>query len=75
MSVLKCGRAGCGNIMCDRLSDDRQEYICEKCFGELMRIGPSVDLNSFMRGDIVAPPFSIEASRAYFDSIFPEMHQ
>lgn len=75
MSVLQCDKHECPNVMCDRLSNDRQEYLCEKCFEKLVRIGPNVDLDAFMRGCIADPPFNLEASRAYFDSVFPKTHQ
>jgi hypothetical protein len=35
MSVLACDRAGCENVMCDRLILDGQAYICDECFEEL----------------------------------------
>lgn len=44
MSVLKCNRKGCENIMCDRYSRI-YGYICDSCFDELSN-------NEFFRGSI-----------------------
>ena len=70
MSVLECDRYGCPNVMCDRLSHGRQQYICYSCFEELVYLGPQTNLDEFMDSE---PSSSIpeEASRAYFDAIFP----
>ena len=35
MGVMPCGRRGCDNILCDRLSDEFG-YICNECFRELV---------------------------------------
>lgn len=74
MGVLPCDRVGCDNIMCDRLGAYRgiQYYICDRCFDELVRIGPQADVESFMEGGLIES-FDPDASRAYFDSIFPIM--
>jgi hypothetical protein len=59
--------------MCDRISHERQEYICEECFEKLVLLGPMVDVDEFMYGDI--DTFQLAASRAYFDSLFPVIDQ
>ena len=48
MSVLACDRNGCENIMCDRYSH-RYGYICDDCFKELVRMGPTIEIEDFMR--------------------------
>ncbi|APC44494.1 hypothetical protein [Pseudoalteromonas phage PH357] len=47
MSVLACDRLGCENIMCDNISRERQEYLCNECKEELIAKGPC-SLNQFM---------------------------
>jgi hypothetical protein len=37
MGVKECGRAGCENIMCDRLIDGHT-YLCSDCWSELLRV-------------------------------------
>jgi hypothetical protein len=74
MSVLECDRHGCDNVMCSRLSHERQEYICSECFEKLVLLGPSTDIDEFMRGNI-AESFILVASQAYFSSLFPRMQQ
>jgi len=69
MGVMACDRAGCGNVMCDRISHERQEYLCWECFDELVCLGPTIDLDEFMD----RPPQRVandQASLAYFDQIF-----
>lgn len=74
MGVMACDREWCDNIMCDRISDERQEYICQECFDELVQLGPSTDLDDFMTSRPQrAAPFL--ASYAYFNQIFTEVEQ
>uniref|UniRef100_A0A6M3LGJ1 Uncharacterized protein n=1 Tax=viral metagenome TaxID=1070528 RepID=A0A6M3LGJ1_9ZZZZ len=46
MSLLACDRKGCENIM-DRYSS-KYGYICHECFEELVQLGPTTDIKSFM---------------------------
>lgn len=46
MGVLRCDRADCENIMCDRYSE-KYGYICDDCFQELVASG-IIDINYFM---------------------------
>ena len=71
MSVLACDRMGCENVMCDRICHDRQEYLCQRCFEELVHSGPGTDLDTFM--GCFPGAGNEEASRAYFNIIFVEM--
>lgn len=61
MSVLACSRAGCHNIMCDRLSKD-YGYICDECFTEyLLSVGvPAHAFMNTLKGISLAMPNSIE---------------
>lgn len=47
MSVLRCDRNGCQNILCDRYSS-KYGYICSECFHELLMRGPLTDVSKFM---------------------------
>lgn len=47
MEVKPCCRKGCVNIACDRHSLDHG-YICYECFKELVSLGPTVCINTFM---------------------------
>jgi hypothetical protein len=57
--------------MCDRISHGRQEYICNECFEELVALGPTTDLDTFMQSP--KSYNATDASRAYFDAIFTEI--
>jgi hypothetical protein len=37
MSVLRCGRYDCEEIMCTRMILDGDYYICEDCWQELLK--------------------------------------
>lgn len=54
MSVLHCRRGNCGNIMCDRYSNNHS-YLCEWCFNELCERGVGTDIEEFMASDIPDP--------------------
>lgn len=34
MSIASCGRAGCKNVMCEIMVDNK--YICKSCYGDLL---------------------------------------
>ena len=36
MSVLACDRAFCSEVMCDRMILDGSQYICDRCWKELL---------------------------------------
>jgi len=48
MSVLRCDRGNCENILCDRYSR-LHGYICDKCFDELVSLGDDAAIYQFMR--------------------------
>ena len=68
MGVLACDRAGCANIMCDRLSNE-YGYICWECFDELVESG-SLDIQQFM--DTPRQVLHKPDPETY-EKIFPEM--
>ena len=47
MSVLACGRSGCGSVMCDDYSNIHG-YICPDCKDELKIVFPDISVSSFM---------------------------
>ena len=47
MGVMTCNRRDCENIMCERHSCE-YGYICDECFDELVRTGPTTDISVFM---------------------------
>lgn len=47
MGIMTCNRNGCNNIMCDRHSHEFG-YICNDCFDELVKSGPTTDIAQFM---------------------------
>lgn len=74
MSVLSCDRNSCENIMCDRYSH-KHGYICHECFSELVDLGPSVDISTFMESiKQTEPNKSINALKVY-DAEFPVRHE
>jgi len=75
MGVMACDREWCDNVMCDRISDERQEYICQECFDELVHLGPSADLDEFMTSRPRRVAVNISLSRAYFNQIFTEVER
>jgi hypothetical protein len=70
MGVMGCDRNGCENIMCTKYNEE-QGFICNECFEELVQLGPTHSITSFMNSkktknfDIV-----LEANRKYFDKLF-----
>jgi hypothetical protein len=68
MSLRKCSRRNCENIMCDRLSL-KYGYICSDCFDELVYLGPKTDIEEFMNNTESREDTS--ASYKYFDAVFP----
>lgn len=63
-----CSRMGCGKHHADRYSD-RYGYLCPTCFNELVKHGVHMEVIEFM--DTMRPSVNEEASRAYFDELFP----
>ena len=70
MSVLQCDRGNCQNIMCNRFSSRLQVYICNDCFDELISLGVTTNLESFMSSNKIAGQAVFE-DYAYFNSVFP----
>ncbi len=70
MGVLECDRPGCTNIMCDRVSYT-YGYICEDCFGELVKLGPNVDLDKFFEIPNAYEPIDYELSYSKYNELFP----
>lgn len=68
MSVRKCNRLGCDNIMCDRCSPIHG-YICNDCFEELVNTGVDTSIEFFMvtrpNRDKYFPP------REFYEDKFP----
>ena len=56
MSVLKCNRRGCENILCDMYSYT-YGYICDECFAQLLL--SNLTIESFM--DTVKTTYSERA--------------
>ncbi len=69
MSIMACHRDGCGNVMCDRHSDEHG-YICDECFNELVLLGVQTNISEFMESRKIENQES--HSRAYFDAVFPD---
>lgn len=67
---MTCDRFGCNNVMCERILQNRQWYICPSCFEELVHLGPVTNIQTFMEKDVLFIN-SEEASRAFFNEIFP----
>lgn len=67
MSVLRCGRRGCENIMCDRYSYEHG-YLCSECFEELVSTGPETDINYFMES--LKRPNRDDESTARYGAVF-----
>jgi len=69
MGILRCQVSDCERIMCDRYSYT-YGYICDDHFEQLVRLGPSVDLDAFFEGTLDLPEHDEEATRAYYDTLF-----
>lgn len=69
MGVLPCDRAGCENIMCDRLSS-RYGYICWECFEDLIDSG-TTDIKEFMGREL---KYEEKPDLEFYEKIFPVMH-
>lgn len=65
MSVLECDRYECGNIMCDRYSDEHG-YLCRECYDELSR-GSIINVANFMASK---PARDDKAVEAYYNELF-----
>ena len=74
MSVLACDRTNCDNVMCDRYSH-KHGYLCNECFSELVDLGPSVCIATFMKSiKQFEPNKSLNAQKVY-DAEFPVRHE
>ncbi len=71
MSVMACDRRGCRNVMCDRLSDQYQAYLCDSCFEELVNQGIHISIIDFLNSEPQSD--SRDAVYAYYDAIFRKM--
>ena len=69
MSVLVCSRNGCMRIMCERYSNS-YGYICDECFAELVQLGITTSIETFMRSN-KAPGVDTDMAAAYFAKEFP----
>lgn len=69
MSVLECRRGNCGHIMCGRYSYT-YEYICNRCFEQLVKSGPGTDIEAFMDSEIEIIEHDIENARIKYDKEF-----
>ncbi len=69
MSVLKCDRGDCTNILCDRLSD-RWGYICDECFDELTATGVDTKVGEFMDSRVDRDRPTPEEAYQYFNRMF-----
>ena len=69
MGVMNCARRGCGSILCDRSSHDFG-YLCNDCFDELVKSGPTTDIAKFMLDERTANNLIREA-RARYEAEFP----
>jgi len=70
MADQPCNRAGCEEIRCSRLND-KYGYICADCFRELVALGPVADIAEFLESGREGEVVNIEASTAYYNSLFP----
>lgn len=68
MGVLACDRAGCENIMCDRLSHI-YGYICDECFDELSQMADA-DIEAFMWSRPSRKEWQCGAWRSYLNEVF-----
>lgn len=73
MSVMRCNRGDCENVMCDRLSHS-YGYICNECFEELIGLGPTMVIAAFMQSmkPTQAKPDVEAEARARYDTVFPQ---
>jgi len=55
--------------MCDRLGKvgEKEYYICDRCFEQLVAMGPTADIVAFMNGA------GMDLTRARLNKIFPIM--
>ncbi len=70
MGVLACDRNGCENIMCDNVSDERNEYLCGECKQELKEEGVCC-IDNFMRSSKQShTSYHQEEWEDYIDKLF-----
>lgn len=60
MGVLRCNKADCDNIMCNRYSD-QHGYLCDRCFDELVKSGLDTNIEYFME----CPPKPDKSAESY----------
>lgn len=68
MGVLACDRNGCENVMCDNVSYERKEYLCDECKQELKGNG-LCSIDTFMQN---SKPYSVSPYEweDYIDTLF-----
>mgnify|MGYP003663382836 FL=1 len=69
MGVLACDRNGCENIMCDNVSDERKEYLCDECKQELKEEGVCC-IDNFMQSNKQQPTSYHQEWEDYIDELF-----
>jgi len=72
MMTRECSRPGCNNYMCSRRSETFG-FLCSGCFDDLVRLGPSADIATFMQTQPASDSGYTAASEAYFREIFPRL--
>ena len=73
MGVLACDRKGCENIMCDNVSHERNEYLCEECKQELKN-GGFTDIDTFMGSE--RPSYENNSAwEEYVDKVFVSKYE
>jgi hypothetical protein len=71
MGVLTCSRRHCGNIMCDR-SSNQYGYICNDCFDELVASGQHTNIEIFMDTPKTNDPTNKELAYERYNNEFPD---
>ena len=67
MSVLRCDRYGCENILCNRLSN-QFGYLCNDCFTELVESAQNIE--NFMESKKEFDEIPITSRRDILEAIF-----
>jgi len=73
MGVLSCNRQGCGNIMCDLVSD-RYGYLCGECYNELLS-KPFIDIDTFMDSEKDVSESDIDQWEQVVNRVFKDRHK
>ena len=73
MGVLRCDRAGCEAVMCDRHSYEHG-YLCHTCFRELVERGLTApeEIEEFMATRRARSPTAAQSVREYLETVFLE---